>query len=156
MKALPKQTASWWPKLIIAAYVFFILFVANMVRMTMQSDVDLVSKDYYQKEIEYQQHMDQVKATNAMDTQVLLNHAEAAELLSVVFPADLKADGLKGEVVFLRPSDSKKDFTVPMNLNSDGQQHIPTAQLAKGLWRVQLNWSQDKQSYFLEKDITIK
>ncbi|RNI28207.1 hypothetical protein EFA69_19260 [Rufibacter immobilis] len=154
-KALPSKT-SWWPKVIIATFVFFGLFIGNMVRQAMKSDVDLVSKDYYQKEIAYQQHMNQVQATQNLETQVILTHAEAAEQFSIVFPAGVKATDVKGQVNFFRPSDAKQDFTLDLKLNEDGQQHIRTAALAKGLWRVQLSWQEAGKPYFLQKDITVQ
>ncbi|KAA3437129.1 FixH family protein [Rufibacter hautae] len=154
-KALP-QKASWWPKLIIAAFVFFALFIGNMVRQAMKSDVNLVSQDYYQKELAFQQHMEQVKATQALDSQVLLTHVQAAEQLSIVFPAGVKTAQVDGQILFFRPSDAKQDITLALNLNEDGQQHIRTATLAKGLWRVQLNWKQAGKAYYLQKDFTIE
>ncbi|WP_205503368.1 FixH family protein [Rufibacter psychrotolerans] len=154
-KAISSKTA-WWPRLIIAAFVFFALFIGNMVRQAMNSDVNLVSKDYYQQELAYQQHMNQVKATQALEAQVLLTHAQAAEQFSIVFPAGVKAAEVKGQVNFFRPSDAKQDFTLDLALNEDGQQHIRTAALAKGLWRVQLNWKQAGKDYYLQKDITLQ
>lgn len=147
---------SWWPKLIIAALVGFGLFIGTMVRRAMQSDVDLVSKDYYQKEIAYQQHMNQVRATQQLANQVTFTQANAAEQLSLVFPAEMAATPVSGQIRFFRPSDAKLDFALPLNLNSDGQQHIRTTTLAKGLWRVQLNWQVNNQDYFVQKDITIE
>lgn len=154
-KTIPSKFI-WWPRLIIAAMVLFALFVANLVRLTMQSDVDLVSKDYYQKELAYQQHIDQVKATQALPNQVHINHAASAEMVSVVFPLGHKTADLKGELVFFRPSDIKQDFSLPLALNSDGQQHVPTTKLSKGLWRVKLTWTEAGQAYFLEKDFTVE
>jgi nitrogen fixation protein FixH len=153
-KALPSKS-SLWPKFIIAGFILFALFIGNMVRQAMKSDVELVSKDYYQKELAYQQHMNQVKATQALESQVLLTHAQAAEQFSIVFPGGINPSEIDGEVNFFRPSDSKKDFALALKLNEDGQQHIGTATLAKGLWRVKLNWKQAGKDYFLEKDITL-
>lgn len=153
-KAIPTKMA-WWPRLIIATFIFFALFIGNMVRQAMKTEVGLVSKDYYQQELAYQQHMNQVAATQALDTQVLLTHAVAAEQFSIVFPAGIKTAHVQGQVHFFRPSDAKKDFSVALVLNQDGQQHIRTTALTKGLWRVKLTWTQADKTYFLEKDITI-
>lgn len=153
--ALPKRK-SWWPKLIIATYACFILFIGNMVRQAMSSDIDLVSKDYYQKEIAYQQHIDQVEATQSMGKQVLLNYAAAAQQFSVVFPAQTAQDSISGQLLFFRPSNASQDFTLPLDLNQDGQQHVATGKLEKGLWKVQLNWKQAGQDYYLQKNITVQ
>ena len=152
--AINKKT-SWWPKLIIATFVGFGLFIGNMVRLAMKTDVDLVSQDYYKKEIAYQQHINQVSATHKLDNDIMISHAAAAEQLSLVFPKNLATDKVTGMVHFFRPSDAKMDFELPLTLNSDGQQHIRTSEMSKGLWRVQLNWQANNQHYFLQKDIII-
>lgn len=150
-----KPKASWWPKLIIATFVFFALFIGNMVRQAMQSDVDLVSKDYYKNEIAFQEHINKVSATQKLSESIIINHAVAAEQISLVFPQNIASEDLKGSVQFFRPSDAKLDFEVPLKLNSDNQQHISTTELAKGMWRVKINWHSHNQDYYLQKDITL-
>jgi hypothetical protein len=150
-----QSKSSWWPKLILAAFVGFALFIGNMVRQAMQTDVDLVSQDYYQKEIGYQKHINQVKATRDLAGQVTMTHAATAGQLSLVFPASKSLAPDKGQLRFFRPSNANLDFTLPLRLNGEGQQHIPTDALAKGRWRVQLSWQRGGQYYFLEKEITL-
>jgi nitrogen fixation protein FixH len=147
-----KTHSSWWPRLIVAAFLAFALFIGNMVRQAMRTEVDLVSQDYYQKEIAYQKHINQVKATQQLGGQVRITQAAAAGQLSLVFPAGSQA-AVKGQVRFFRPSDARLDFTLPLQLNQDDQQHIRTGALAKGLWRVQVTWQHNGQDYFLEKDM---
>jgi hypothetical protein len=149
-----KSQPSWWPKLIVAAFLGFAFFIGNMVRQAMRTDVDLVSQDYYQKEIAYQKHINQVKATRQLAGQVTIAQAAAAGQLSLVFPAGSRA-AVKGQVRFFRPSDARLDFTLPLQLNQDDHQHIRTEALAKGRWQVQLTWQRGGQNYFLEKDITL-
>jgi hypothetical protein len=151
-----KKKGSWWPKIIIAAYILFAAFIGNMVRQAMQTDVDLVSADYYQKELAYQQHIDRVKATQKLNEQVLINQAVAAEQVSLVFPEELKPASVQGTVHFFRPSAGKLDFEVPLKLNPDRQQHISTTELATGLWRIKINWQVAGQPYYSQKDITIE
>ena len=147
---------SWWPKLIIGAFVLFGLFIGYMVRSAMQTDVDLVSKDYYRKEIAYQQQLNSMTEANQLTEEVNIIQADAAEQLSLVFPASFEGQEVKGTVLFFRPSAANLDFEVPLQLNSDRQQHIRTASLAKGLWRVQLNWEAGGKNYYVQKDITLK
>ena len=150
-----KNKSSWWPKLIIAAFVGFALFIGNMVRQAMRTEVDLVSQDYYQKEIAYQDHIDQVKATRKLEGQIQIVHAAAAGQLSLDFPASSRPAAGQGRVRFFRPSDAQLDFELPLLLNAEGQQHIPTARLARGRWRVQVSWTRQGKDYFLEKTITL-
>jgi nitrogen fixation protein FixH len=153
---LDKKTASWWPKLIISAFVFFALFIGYMVRLAMQTDVDLVSTDYYKKEIAYQQHLNQVKETNNLPEPIIVTQANAAGQLSLAFPEKFAAQQVTGTIHFFRPSDAKFDFELPLQLNGDRQQHIKTGQLARGLWRVQINWQAGGNAYYIQKEITVE
>ena len=151
-----KNPASWWPKLIIATFVLFGLFIGYMVRQAMQTEVDLVSKDYYKKEITYQQHLNQVAETNKLATQITFVQATAAGQVSMVFPEVFADQVVTGTIHFFRPSNAQLDLELPLQLNNDRQQHIFTSQLAKGLWRVQINWQAKGKSYYFQKELTIE
>lgn len=150
-----EKKSTWWPKLIIATFVLFASFIGYMVRQAMKTDVDLVSADYYKKEIAYQQHIDELKATKKLSQQVLINQASAAEQISLVFPENINTAKVQGNVHFFRPSNANLDFEVPLQLNSDRQQHFSTSTLNKGFWRVQINWQVSGQTYFTQRDIKI-
>lgn len=151
-----KTNTSWWPKFIIAAFILFAFFIGYMVRLAMQTDVDLVSKDYYKKEIAYQQHINQVKETNALSAPLTFVLAPAAGQLSLVFPETFANQKVTGTIHFFRPSSAKLDFELPVQLNADRQQHVATSQLAKGLWRVQINWQAGDKAYYFQKEITME
>lgn len=153
---LNKNNTSWWPKLIIATFLSFGFFIGYMVRQAMKSDVDLVSKDYYKKEIAYQQHLNQVTETNKLAHQITIAQAKSAGQLSIAFPESFSNERVSGTIHFFRPSEAKLDFEVPLQLNTDQQQHIRTGHLATGLWRVQINWQATGKDYFIQKEITIE
>jgi|SRR5690606_17558741 len=151
-----KKTISWWPRLIILGYVLFIAYIGNFVRMAMQSDVDLVSKDYYQKEIAYQQHINTVTQTKENNAEIQVTLASAAGQLVVAFPEFYKGQEVAGKVNFFRPSNGKLDFEIPLNLNDERQQFIPVEKLERGLWKVQVSSEVKGKNYFTEQVITLK
>jgi hypothetical protein len=150
------NTFSWWPRIIIGFFILFAIFIGNFVRMAMKSDVDLVSKDYYQKEIAYQQHMNTVAQTKENNAEIQVTLAEAAGQLVVAFPEFFAGQKVSGSVKFFRPSDAKLDFEIPLNLNDSRQQFIPVDKLKKGLWKVQISSKANGKSYFTEQTINLK
>jgi len=122
----------------------------------MQSDVDLVSKDYYQKEIAYQQHMNTVAQTKENNAEIQVTLAEAAGQLVIAFPAFYEGQKVAGTVQFFRPSNAKLDFELPLNLNDARQQFIPVEKLEKGRWKVQVSSEANGKSFFTEQIITLK
>jgi hypothetical protein len=76
-----------------------------------------VSKDYYQKEIAYQQHMNTVAQTKESNAEIQVTLAEAAGQLVIAFPEFYQGEKVSGNVNFFRPSDAKLDFEIPLSLN---------------------------------------
>src|SRR6478735_10166844 len=97
------STFSWWPRVIIGFFILFAIFIGNFVRMAMKSDVDLVSKDYYQKEIAYQQHINTVTQTKENNAEIQITLAEAAGQLVIAFPDFYQGQKVTGTVHFFRP-----------------------------------------------------
>ncbi|WP_310397757.1 FixH family protein [Hymenobacter sp.] len=151
--APPKRSA--WPYAIVAVFVLFAVYIGSMVYQAMQTDVNLVSADYYQKELAHQQRMNAVARTAALPTPVQVRHDAASRRLTLQLPAALAGQAVQGQVHFFRPSDKALDFTLPLQLAADQRQLINTNKMAPGLWRVQLDFTAGGQAYFLEQDLTV-
>ncbi|MBC3540106.1 FixH family protein [Rufibacter sediminis] len=141
------------PYIIILAFIFFACYIGFMVYGAMQSEVNLVSKDYYAEELAYGQRMKQVEQAQQLETPISIISAPAAGQLVIKFPNDLAK--AKGTVHLFRPSDVNLDVVVPLALSEDGLQYISTAILKKGLWRVQLSGEMNGKQYYQVQDITL-
>jgi nitrogen fixation protein FixH len=146
---------SVWPYAIVAVFVLFAAYIGFMVYRAMQTDVNLVSADYYQQELAHQQRMDAVARTAALPTPVQLRHEAATRRLTLELPAALAGPAVRGQLHFFRPSAKALDFTLPLQPAADGRQVVSTSKMAAGLWRVQLEFTAGGQAYFLEQDLTL-
>ncbi len=153
--AKPAQSAkSAIPYLIIGAFLLFATYIGIMVQQAMRTDVELVSTDYYQQELAYQQRITADARTAALPTPILIQTTTANQL-TVRLPSALAGQSIKGEVRFFRPSDSHLDFSVPFQ--PDGTtltQTLSTARLQPGHWRIQLSFTANGQPYFKEEVIS--
>ena len=149
----PKRSA--WPYAIVAVFVLFALYIGSMVYQAMQTDVNLVSDDYYPQELVHQQRMDAVARTAALPVPIEITHSDASRRLSLQLPAALAGQAVHGQVHFFRPSNQALDFTLPLKPAADLQQLVNTSKMAPGHWRVQLNFTAGGQAYFLEQDLTL-
>ncbi|QDK82172.1 nitrogen fixation protein FixH [Spirosoma sp. KCTC 42546] len=144
-----------WGKSIVLVFIVFAGFIGTMVYLMTRERIDLVSDNYYQNEIDYQQQIDRVR--NARQIQAGTSTATTMTYLAdqhqvvVVLPNVLQ----KGEITFYRPGDSRQDFRVPIAAKHPTQQLIPTQSLAKGNWRVQFTWSDGQREYYKEEQIFI-
>jgi hypothetical protein len=139
-----------WGIRIAVLYLAFVGMMVTLVFLSMRQDVDLVSADYYKRELQYQEQLDRMNNSNALETvpQVSVNETSVV----VVFPAGVKS--ISGQANIYRPSDPKKDFTVPLE-NVSGTMEIPREKFSYGLYQLQLSWSADGQDYYNEFPVTI-
>nr|AOR51183.1 hypothetical protein [uncultured bacterium pAM1] len=137
-----------WGTWIVISFIVFAAGTFAMVYISMSTRVDLVTDDYYEKELRYQEHIDLVKGTNALDGQVTLDLTDA--MVRLKFPNIGTRDAYSGSIQFFRPSDKGSDFTLPVAVDSSYGQSVPAALFSKGLWRVKMSWIVGNQHYYSE------
>jgi len=144
---------SWGTGIVIAFIIFIGLIVTTGVYL-MNQDVQLVSDDYYDKEIAYQQHIDDVARTTELSSDDIILFD--GSLIKLKLPGEISGKNIAGEIYFYRPSDSKLDIKIPFYPDENNQQIIPVENIQKGYWRVQFSWTTDVNGYFSEKSIIIE
>lgn len=133
-----------WGKSIILVFVLFAGFIGTMVVLMTRERVDLVRDDYYQTEVAYQQQIDRLGRTAKLAQAPALYPNDAQQQLDLHLPAGWE----KGKLTFYRPNDRRLDRTVSLQ---PGQTQVSTATLAKGHWRIELNWSVGSQEFYCEQ-----
>lgn len=142
-----------WGKGILAVCIIFVIGVGVMVYISVNKNIDLVTKNYYEEEIKYQQQIDKINNSNNLKKQLIMQQNDGS--LVIIFPDDEYRD-IKGEISFYRPSDAKKDFKIPITLSGRNQQVIATSTLQKGLWKVQVNWNKSGVDYYNEERLMVQ
>lgn len=143
---------SWGIKVIVM-YGLFAAGILLMVFVSMGKNVDLVSENYYEKEIKYQNQIDILRKSAEINNKIetVLN---GNEILINYNDSELKGR-ISGEIVFYRPSDAKKDFKVEINPGVNGIQSVASDNLDKGQWKIRFDIMQNNEKYFAEKTIFI-
>ncbi|WP_018477919.1 FixH family protein [Pontibacter roseus] len=146
---------TYWPYAIVIAMVLFMGYIAMFVYRAMNQEVGLVSKDYYQQEIAYQDQIDRVKRTQALGD-VMINYNAEAETILLQLPATYRDMSLSGTITLFRPSDDKLDKQFPLQLGRDQSQLIEASGLEKGVWKLRVNYSSGEETFYSEKTIQIR
>jgi len=152
MSEKSKAKISWGTGILIGIIVFVVISVSMTIIFMMQ-DVNLVSDNYYEKSLVYQEEIDKQSRTKTLNEQVKINFN--GEVVRILIPSEYLEKEISGEIFFYRPSNPKLDFVLPIHL-VDGNQIIPVKRLEKGFWRVKLNWMMDSNGYYNERAITIE
>ena len=144
-----------WPVAIIATFVVFFAGTVGLVVMAAHQRVDLVSKDYYEQEIRYQQRLDQVSRTRVVRSQVHVSYDALARGIRITLPADHAQRRAVGNVRLYRPSEASLDREAKLELDPQGIQTVNAANLSPGLWKVRIQWKVEGQDYFVDESVII-
>ena len=140
-----------WGKGIVIAFILFAAALFAAVGFTLSQRVDLVTDNYYEKELKYQEHIDVLKETGNLESRLLIQNSEGAVVFT--FPDGKTVPA--GEINFYRPSDASKDFSVNVSTDGNGIQLVPTAKLDRGMWKVQVTWYSGNKKFYKEEKLFI-
>jgi hypothetical protein len=141
-----------WGMKITLLYVAFVMLILIMVSMAMNQKVDLVSKDYYEQELHYQDKIDKTSRTKKLKQQLTwqMNH----HALVLKFPDQFKGQHVTGTVHLFRPSDESLDKFIPFSITDTSLTlNIPTDKIKKGIYKMQIDWGKDVEAYYNESVI---
>ena len=142
-----------WGVGIVIAFVLFIAFIMYFViRMNVDDkfDHDLVTDEYYQEELKYQESID--KETNARALTTNVSWSKTDDGLLITFPTNLDYKRIKGKVFLYRPSNKQLDMEVPISL-SNHYLLIPDDSLLDGRWNIYIDWEYNNTSYLFKEEI---
>ncbi|WP_026953458.1 FixH family protein [Algoriphagus mannitolivorans] len=139
-----------WGKGILLTIIGFVAFIMTLVIISVkQDDIHLVTENYYEKEIKYQEQIDREKLAAGLGREVL----EFDGSTKTIF-LDLPV-GSKGNLQLFRPSDARLDQKLPLEITTQGKTAVPIQNLKPGYWRIQLTWEENGVEYYEEKKINL-
>ena len=137
-----------WGKSITLVVAIFILFCFSIIYITAQNSNTLVAKDYYQKELNYNQQQTRINNGKQYKAEFNITYDLQNELIQVKFP---KKPDISGVIHFYKPSNAKMDFKTPISLDTNQVQYISLKQsVSKGLWRIKITWDSASMPFYNE------
>ena len=129
--------------------IFLVLFASSMifaVVSTTRYPPQLVQKDYYALDMNYQARLEQKQNTAQLPRVPKIQYVAAQRSIQVDFPEGMMAS--QGTVKCFRSSTTKDDFTT--SFQEKNTLLIPAEALKSGRWHVELEWEADGKLYFWE------
>lgn len=139
-----------WGKGIAILYTTFVLFIAVMVYMAFGEKYDLVTEDYYQKEIEFQSTIDKKDNAKRLTSKLKVGIQDSKVLLD--FPQ--KNSLVEGVVHVFRPSDETLDFEQKFSVQN-GIVEMELKQFVSGKYIIKTDWRVDEKDYYQEQTVVI-
>ncbi|MBI3259690.1 MAG: FixH family protein [Ignavibacteriae bacterium] len=136
------------------AYCLFAGGTIAFVIFASTQKVELVSDDYYKNEVVYQQQIERINRTNALEESIEWHISDDKKTLDFLFSLRLVKGGT---ITLYRPSSTTMDKKYTITAGDVVAQHIPLTGLERGMWRVKVNWyDNDGKSYYKEADLMLE
>ena len=137
--------------IVMLSFIAFIMyFVVNMLTDN-KYDHDLVTEEYYKKELHYQEEIDAEKNSRSLTVDIIGEKTKEGWLLK--FPENINYKEIEGSVFLYRPSNKQLDYNMPIKLSSN-YLLIPDTRLLDGRWNITVDWKYKGTPYLYKKSIT--
>lgn len=136
----------------IVAFMLFILQYVIRVQVDPYYDNELVTDQYYQKEIEINDN--RLKLENAQKLGNQLQVSASAEGILVSFPSNFNPNDIKGKVSLYRPSNQAFDQTILLELTSN-HLLIPRSKLIDGRWDITIDFTHNNLGYLKTETLNL-
>ena len=142
-----------WGIGIASAYVVFALSMIGFVIKASQQNNDLVSSDYYEDAVNYQQRIDNRNNANHPGSGIEINYLEEENSLKIISAAG-SVEG--GNIFFYKPDNAAKDFEKSFSIVDDSVAYIPLQNVSSGKWKLKISWRNGEKNYYTETSVLIK
>jgi len=153
----PRTFPRWnpWPFSIIAFFTVAILGCGTFIAFCSRHTADLISPDYYEEEVRYQAHIDQLKFTQQQASQASVSYDGVTKQILLSLGSQTPEAKISGRILLYRPSAQNLDRQLELAPNAHGVQFLDAASLAPGLWKVQVSWTVNERQYFMDQQIVL-
>jgi hypothetical protein len=143
-----------WGTKITIIYLAFVGFILVLVFKCFGNESELEYKDYYAREIKFQDQIDASKNAEALSAPI--EYIVANKHIEIVVPAELAGKNSIGSVELFRPSNSKLDRMFTLKTDENGHQVITDPSLSTGVYKLSLHITSGNKAYYKEGIITLK
>lgn len=141
----------WIILLILVNYMIFVIYIAFFKK---NISSELISKNYYEEEIKYQEVINEKKNANILLKKVKIEII--SDGIQIKFPLPFTFKNIIGEYTLLRLSNKKLDLRKRLFLNKYSEKLISYKNLMEGLYNFKLRWYYNGKNYLIEKMIVWK
>jgi hypothetical protein len=139
-----------WGYKIMFVYIAFVAGMGVLVFKASNQKFDLVTKDYYDQELKYQQVIDQAANSSRLSAPVIIERNKGE--LKISFPNEMQNKKKLVDFYLYYAADAKKDFRKSFELNENELvQALPVGM--KGMYELKLSWESEGVKYYFEQKL---
>lgn len=139
-----------WGYKIFMMYTAFAAGILFLAYKASQQKYDLVTENYYDAELKYQNVIDEKNNANLLSELPLIAHTMNG--VSIQLPKEFSGKMVKGEIYLYCPSDQTKD--IRKNFSTDrGVYELNVEKEISGSYEVKLSWEEGGKKFYNEQRI---
>jgi len=136
-----------WGKSIVLAFILFAVFIGVLVTVCVRQEISLVSKTYYQEELDFQAQMDRKRNTAALSDRPEIQVGED-QSLKISFAGFSQLE--KGRLILYSPGDATQDKAFALQATNAPDQVLSIGNLKKGKYIARMTWTMHDKEFFYE------
>lgn len=137
----------------LGSFILFILFMV-LVFPNGQQGSELVSDNYYEDELVYQEVIDGKNNADQLPQKPQYN--QSATGIKIDFPSTIVVDENKVHFDLFRTDDANLDVKKDLTLDGTKSFTIPKQVISKGSYTLKVKWKQNKKPYQIDYDVLWK
>jgi hypothetical protein len=139
-------------KKIAIVYTIFAVGMVSMVIWSTKFDVNLVTEDYYEHEMDHNAKMEAVANSVKLETPLSIKYKPAEGAINLVFPASVTA--IDGKVLLYCITDRKQDKVFEIS-PTERKQVLDVTGFKPGRWTVKVDWHGNGTRYYDEENVLL-
>ena len=143
-----------WGIGIAVVYMGFVLIRIITIIISEQNDVDLIAKNYYEREIKYEERIQEIRNTKSLSEPLSVKTEKRT--VTITFPKQFQNDLLRGNITFFRPSNKGMDTIISLKPDSNSVQRMQLHSLIRGYWKIQISWEYETKKYYEEYPLILQ
>jgi hypothetical protein len=139
-----------WGHKILFVYLGFVVGIMILVFLANQQKFDLVTSNYYDAELKFQNVIDQKQRVAELSTPPKISHS--VNSVSIQLPDEFLNREVNGELYLYRPSDASKDLKTNFT-TSKSFVEVALNKNISGAYEAKLSWQANGKTYYNEQRI---
>lgn len=140
-----------WGKGVTISFIAFAVFIGALVTVCVREDISLVSKNYYDEELRYQEQIDRLNNAAALIKRPLILIRDGH--LEVQYGAFAALE--EGELILTRPSDARYDAKFAVRTGSDSVRVFNLSMYPAGRYNTSLRWKMKGKEFLVQESINL-
>jgi hypothetical protein len=142
-----------WGYKILFVYLTFIAGILFLVYKSSSEKVDLVTENYYQQELKYEQKIDEAERAQSLSSPI--KYEVNKNEIYIYFPEEMKNKKITAQTLLYHAADESKDSVYTLETDS-GKLTMILPQSDKGMYEIKMDWKVDTTKYYSEHKVIIE